>query len=126
MTGKNEMLIQQLSELSVLELVNLVKSLEEAWGVSAAAPVMVAGGGAAAPAAEEKNNFDVKLAGGVTAENKIATIKLLRTTISGLELQPAKEMAENLPKVIKEGVDKAEAEKLKKDFEAIGIKVELV
>lgn len=124
-----EQLVQQLSGLTVLEIADLVKKLEEKWGVSAAAPVAVAapaagaGGAAAAPAAEEKTAFDVilKEVGG----NKIAVIKEVRAAVSGLGLAEAKALVESAPKPVKEGVTKQEAEEIKKKIEAAGAKVEI-
>jgi large subunit ribosomal protein L7/L12 len=122
-----EQLVEQLSGLTVLEVADLVKKLEEKWGVSAAAPVAVAAvagaGAAAAPAAEEKTAFDVilKEVGG----NKIAVIKEVRAAVSGLGLAEAKALVEGAPKPIKEGVTKEEAEEIKKKIEAAGAKVEV-
>ena len=123
-----EQLVQQLSGLTVLEIADLVKKLEDKWGVSAAAPVAVAapaagGGAAAAPAAEEKTTFDVilKEVGG----NKIAVIKEVRASVSGLGLAEAKALVESAPKPVKEGVTKQEAEEIKKKIEAAGAKVEI-
>ena len=116
-------LVDELSKLTVLEAAELSKKLEEAWGVSAAAPVAVAAaGGAAAPAAEEKTEFNVILVDG--GANKINAIKEVRA-ITGLGLKEAKDLVEGAPKAVKEGVGKAEAEELKKKFEAAGAKVEL-
>jgi large subunit ribosomal protein L7/L12 len=117
-------LVDELSKLTVLEAAELSKKLEEAWGVSAAAPVAVAaaGGGAAAPAAEEKTEFNVVLVDG--GANKINVIKEVRA-ITGLGLKEAKDLVEGAPKPVKEGVAKAEAEELKKKLEAAGAKVEL-
>ncbi|WP_043647246.1 50S ribosomal protein L7/L12 [Caenispirillum salinarum] len=120
-----EKLVDELSNLTVLEAAELSKMLEEKWGVSAAAPVAVAGaapaaGGAAA--AEEKTEFDVILAS--AGEKKINVIKEVRA-ITGLGLKEAKELVEGAPKPIKEGVDKDEAEKLKKQLEEAGASVEL-
>lgn len=120
-------LVDQLSALTVLEIADLVKQLEDKWGVSAAAPVAAvaapAAGGAAAPAAEEKTSFDVILteAGG----NKIAVIKEVRAAVAGLGLAEAKALVESAPKPIKEGVTKEEAEEIKKKIEAAGAKVEV-
>ncbi len=114
-----------LSALTVLEASELSKLLEEKWGVSAAAPVAVAAaGGAAAPAeaAEEKTEFDVVLTN--FGENKINVIKEVRA-ITGLGLGEAKALVEGAPKSVKEGVNKAEAEDIKKKLEAAGAKVEL-
>ena len=118
-------LVDQLSELTVLEAADLAKALEEKWGVSAAAAVAVAGpagGGAAAPAAEEKTEFDVILTG--DGGKKINVIKEVRA-ITGLRLGEAKALAEGAPKAVKEGVNKDEAEKIKKQIEDAGGTVEL-
>ena len=120
-----EQVIEWLSSQTVLEVADLVKQLEEKWGVSAAAPVAVAaaGGGAApAEATEEKDEFDVIFA--APGENKIASIKEVRA-ITGLGLKEAKELVEGAPKPVKEGVSKDEAEEIKKKLEAAGAKVEL-
>jgi len=126
--ANTEQIVEQLSGLTVLEIADLVKKLEEKWGVSAAAPVAVAagpvvGGGVAAPAVEEKTTFDVilKEIGG----NKIAVIKEVRAAVSGLGLAEAKALVEGAPKPIKEGVTKEEAEEIKKKVEAAGAKVEV-
>ena len=122
-------LVEQLSNLSVLEIAGLVKQLEEKWGVSAAAPVAVAAGpavGAAAggaPAAEEKTIFDVILAD--MGSNKIAVIKEVRSAVPGLGLAEAKALVEGAPKTVKEGVTKQEADEIKKKIEAAGAKVEI-
>jgi len=119
-------LVDELSALTVLEAAELSKLLEEKWGVSAAAPVAVAavGGGAAAAAApvEEKTEFDVILA--VAGEKKINVIKEVRA-ITGLGLKEAKDLVEAAPKPVKEGVNKDEAEKIKKILEEAGAKVEI-
>jgi large subunit ribosomal protein L7/L12 len=117
-------LVDELSKLTVLEAAELSKKLEEAWGVSAAAPVAVvaAGGGAAAPAAEEKTEFTVVLVDG--GEKKINVIKEVRA-ITGLGLKEAKDLVEGAPKPVKEGVNKQEAADLKKKLEEAGAKVEL-
>ena len=112
-------LVDQLSELTVLEAADLAKALEEKWGVSAAAAVAVAapaagGAGAGAPAAEAKDEFDVILTG--DGGKKINVIKEVRA-ITGLGLGEAKALVEGAPKAVKEGVSKDEAEKLKKLFE---------
>jgi large subunit ribosomal protein L7/L12 len=125
-----EKLVEQLSNLSVLEIAGLVKQLEEKWGVSAAAPVAVAAGlvagapgAAAAPAAEEKTTFDVILT--EMGANKIAVIKEVRGAVPGLGLAEAKALVEGAPKTIKEGVTKQEADEIKKKIEAAGAKVEI-
>ena len=117
-------IVEDLSSLSVIEAAELSKLLEEKWGVSAAAPVAVS----VAPvstgeaAAEEKNEFEIMLAD--IGPNKIAVIKEVRT-ITGLGLKEAKDLVEEAPSSIKKGVDKAEAEELKKSLETAGAKVEL-
>ena len=118
-------IVDQLSALTVLEAADLAKALEEKWGVSAAAAVAVAGpaaGGAAAPAAEEKTEFDVILTG--DGGKKINVIKEVRA-ITQLGLGEAKALVEGAPKPIKEGVNKEEAEKIKKQIEEAGGTVEL-
>jgi large subunit ribosomal protein L7/L12 len=119
-------LVDQLSELTVIEAADLAKALEEKWGVSAAAAVAVAGpaagGGAAAPVAEEKTEFDVILTG--DGGKKINVIKEVRA-ITNLGLGEAKALVEGAPKPIKEGVNKEEAEKIKKQIEEAGGTVEL-
>ena len=118
-------LVDDLSALTVLEAADLAKALEEKWGVSAAAAVAVAGpaaGAVAAPAAEEKTEFDVILTG--DGGKKINVIKEVRA-ITGLGLGEAKALVEGAPKPIKEGVNKDEAEKIKKQIEEAGGSVEL-
>jgi large subunit ribosomal protein L7/L12 len=121
-------LVDQLSALTVLEIADLVKQLEEKWGVSAAAPVAVAAagapaGGPAAPPVEEKTAFDVVLK--EAGPNKIAVIKEVRAAVSGLGLAEAKALVESAPKTLKEGITKEEAEEIKKKIEAAGAKVEV-
>ena len=121
-----EKIVEDLSALTVLEAAELAKMLEEKWGVSAAAPVAVAavGGGAApAAAAEEKTEFDVVLTD--AGAKKIEVIKLVREVVPALGLKEAKDLVEGAPKTVKEGVSKADAEEMKKKFEAAGAKVEL-
>jgi large subunit ribosomal protein L7/L12 len=119
-------LVDQLSQLTVLEAADLAKALEERWGVSAAAAVAVAapagGAGGGAPAAEEKTEFDVILTG--DGGKKINVIKEVRA-LTGLGLGEAKALVESAPKAIKEGVNKDEAEKIKKQIEEAGGTVEL-
>jgi large subunit ribosomal protein L7/L12 len=118
-------LVDQLSELTVLEAAELSKLLEEKWGVSAAAAVAAApaaGGGAAAPAAEEQTEFDVILTG--DGGKKINVIKEVRA-ITGLGLTEAKSLVEGAPKPVKEGINKDEAEKIKKQLEEAGATVEV-
>lgn len=116
-------IVEELSQLTVLEAAELSKMLEEEWGVSAAAAVAVAAGPAAgaAPAAEEKTEFDVELTDG--GASKINVIKEVRAIVPELGLKEAKELVEGAPKVIKAGVAKAEAEEIKKKLEAAGAKV---
>lgn len=127
MSEKIEKLLEEISSLTLVEAAELKKALEEKFGVTAAAPVMMAGPmpGApaeAAPAAEEKTEFDVELT--EIGANKINVIKVIRE-ITGLGLKDAKDLVEAAPKVIKEGVSKAEAEDLKKKIEEAGAKVTL-
>jgi len=120
-----EDVVSFIESMSVLELSQLVKELEEKFGVSAAAPVAVAavgGGAAAAPAAEAKTEFNVVLA--AAGDKKINVIKEVRA-ITGLGLKEAKDLVEGAPKVLKEGVSKADAEEMKKKLEAEGAKVEI-
>ncbi len=114
-------LVESIEKLSVMELAELVKLLEDHFGVSAAAPVMMAGG-AAAGGAEEKDSFDIELA--EAGGNKIAVIKAVRE-ITGLGLKEAKDMVDAAPKVIKEGAAKAEAEEIKGKLEEAGASVNL-
>ncbi len=118
----NEEIIQELSGKTVLEINELVKALEEAWGVSAAAAVAVAGPAAGAAPAEEKTEFDVVLAS--AGSNKIAVIKEVRA-ITGLGLKDAKDLVDGAPKTLKEGAAKEEAEKIKEQLEKAGAKVEI-
>ena len=116
-------IIEEIKGLTILELNELVKAVEEEFGVSAAAPVgVVAVAGGAAPAAEEKTEFDVVLAS--AGGNKLAVIKVVRE-ITGLGLKDAKDLVEAAPKAIKEGASKDEAEAIKKQLEEAGASVEL-
>ena len=122
-------IVDQLSKLTVVETADLVKKLETAWGVSAAAPVAAAaaapaGGGAAAPAAEAQTAFDVVLVS-LPPEKKIAVIKVVREVKAGLGLAEAKALVEGAPKPVLEGANKADAEAAKKKLEEAGAKVEL-
>ena len=119
-----EQIVDQLSALSVLEAAQLSKMLEEKWGVSAAAPVAMAAAPAAAAAAapEQKDEFTVMLAG--IGDKKINVIKVVRE-LTGLGLKEAKDLVEAAPKAVKDGVPKADAEKMKAKLEAEGAKVEL-
>lgn len=120
-------IVDQLSKLTVIEAADLVKHLEEAWGVTAAAPVAVAAqgaGGAAAAPAEAKTSFDVILAS-IQPDKKIAVIKAVREVKAGLGLAEAKKLVEEAPKPVLEGVNQAEADAAKKKLEDAGGKVEL-
>jgi len=125
-SGKFKDLIKQIEELSVLELADLVKELEERFGVSAAAPVAMAGApaaGAAAPEAEEKSSYTIHLVD--AGAQKIAVIKAIREIRQDLGLKEAKDLADAAPKDVKVDAPKAEAEEAKKKLEAAGAKVEL-
>ncbi len=124
MAANLEKIVEQLSELTVMEAAKLSKLLEEKWGVSAAAPVAVAAvaGMAAEAPAEEKTEFQVILA--AAGDKKIEVIKEVRS-ITGLGLKEAKDLVEGAPKVLKEAAPKAEAEEIKKKLEAVGAKVDL-
>jgi len=125
MALSNEDLLKELSAKPIMEVVELVKMLEEEWGVSAAAPVAVAavaGGADAGGAAEEKTEFDVVLTG--FGDNKVAVIKAVRT-ITGLGLKEAKDAVEGAPSTVKEGASKDDAEGFKKQLEEAGASVEL-
>ena len=119
----HEEIIAAVESMTVLELADLVKAMEEKFGVSAAAPVAVVAGGAAAGAAaeEEKTEFDVVLAD--AGSEKIKVIKVVREVVSGLGLKEAKDIVEAAPKTLKEGVSKEEAEQIKAKFAEVGAKV---
>ena len=114
--------VEEIKTLTVMELAELVKAIEEEFGVSAAAPVMVAAGPAAGPAEEEKTEFDVVLT--EAGASKMGVIKLVKE-ITGLGLKEAKALVDEAPKTIKEGASKADAEEIKKQLEEAGAKVEL-
>ena len=116
-------LVAELGKLTVLEAVDLVKKLEESWGVSAAAPVAAAGPAAVAEAVEEKTEFDVVLTD--CGANKIAVIKAVREVKAGLGLAEAKALVEGAPKPILEGANKADTDAAKKKLEEAGAKVEV-
>lgn len=123
MSISNEDLIKALSEKSVMEVVELVKALEEAWGVSAAAPVAVAAAaGGEAVAAEEQTEFDVVMTS--FGANKVSVIKVIRA-ITGLGLKEAKDMVEGAPATVREGVSKDEAAKVKAQLEEAGAAVDV-
>ena len=118
-------IVEEIKSLTILELNELVKAVEEEFGVSAAAPVAVAGAGAAAaaaPAAEEKTEFDVILTG--FGDKKLGVIKVIRE-ITGLGLKEAKDMVEGCPKAVKEGISKEDAEKVKAQLVEAGATVEI-
>ena len=121
-TEKSLAILEQIKSLTILELADLVKAVEEEFGVSAAAPVAVAGAAAAAPAVEEKTEFDVVLKS--FGAKKLDVIKVIRE-ITGLGLKEAKELVESAPKTIKEGIAKEEAEALKAKIAASGAEVEI-
>lgn len=125
LSGDAQKILDSVEKLSVMDLANLVKAMEEKFGVSAAAPVAVAaapaGGGAAAAAEEESGKVNVILADG--GGQKINVIKVVRE-ITGLGLKEAKDLVDGAPKPVKEGVDKKDAEEMKKKLEAAGAKVE--
>ena len=121
-TEKSLQILESIKALTILELADLVKAVEEEFGVSAAAPVAVAGAGAAAPAAEEKTEFDVILAN--FGAKKLDVIKAVRE-ITGLGLKEAKELVEGAPKAIKEGASKEDAEAIKAKLEEVGAQVEI-
>lgn len=128
LTEKMKSVMDSIEKMTVMELADLVKALEEKFGVSAAAPVAVAaagaaaGGAAPAAAAEEKSTFTVVLASAGT--NKIQVIKEIRT-LTSLGLKEAKDLVDGAPKTVKEGATKEEADKIKKQLEAAGAKIEL-
>ena len=124
MALSNQDLLKELSAKPIMEIVELVKMLEDTWGVSAAAPVAVAvaGGGAAAPAAEEQTEFTVTLKS--IGENKVGVIKAIRT-ITSLGLKEAKDLVEGAPSVVKEAVTKEEAATIKKQLEEAGATAEV-
>jgi len=122
MTEKSTQVLDLIKELTLIEVSELVKAMEEEFGVSAAAPVAVAAAPAAAAAAEEKTEFDVVLAN--AGAEKIKVIKVVRE-ITGLGLKEAKELVESAPKAVKEAAPKAEADEIKTKLEEVGAKVEL-
>jgi len=124
MSLSNEQIIEAIAEKSLMEVMELVKAMEEKFGVSAAAPVAMAAAPAAgaAAAAEEQTEFTVVLK--ATGEKKVEVIKVVRA-ITGLGLKEAKDLVEGAPKDVKEGLSKADAEKIKKDLEAAGATAEL-
>lgn len=123
-TLTNEQIIEAIEGKTILELSELIKAMEEKFGVTAAAPVAVVAG-AAAPAAEEKTEFTVTLKGLVDAGKKIAVIKEIRNIVPGLGLKEAKDLVEGAPKVVKEDVSKEEANKIKEALAAAGADFEI-
>ena len=126
MSEKVQALIEEIKSLTVMELAETVKALEEEFGVSAAAPMAVAAapvaGGAAAPAAEEKTSFDVILK--EVGQEKIKVVKVVKD-LTGLGLKEAKEVVDGAPKAVKEGVNKEQAEEMKTKLEEVGATVEI-
>jgi large subunit ribosomal protein L7/L12 len=125
MAVSKEELVDALSNLKVMEVVDLIKQLEDKWGVSAAAPVAVAaapGAAAAAPAAEEKTEFNITMTS--FGANKVGVIKVIRE-ITGLGLKEAKDLVEGVPSSVKEGVSKADADAIKKKLEDAGAAAEI-
>jgi large subunit ribosomal protein L7/L12 len=125
MAVSKEELVEALSNLKVMEVVDLIKQLEDKWGVSAAAPVAMAaapGAAAAAPAAEEKTEFNVTMTS--FGANKVGVIKVIRE-ITGLGLKEAKDLVEGVPSSVKEGVSKADADAIKKKLEDAGAAAEI-
>lgn len=121
----NEELIEELSNKPIMEVVDLVKALEDKWGVSAAAPVAVAAGpagGGEAAVAEEQTEFDVLLTG--FGENKVPVIKVVRA-LTGLGLKEAKDLVEGVPSAVKEATSKDDAEDVKKQLEEVGASVDI-
>lgn len=122
MAVSKEDILEAISQMSVMDVVELIKSMEDKFGVSAAAAVAVAAPAAAAAAVEEKTEFNVVLA--KTGDNKINVIKVVRE-ITGLGLKEAKDLVEGAPKAVKEGIAKAQAEEIKKKLEEAGATVEI-
>ena len=126
MAASKEQILEAISNMTIMEVVDLVKMMEDKFGVTAAAPVAIAaagGGGAAAPAVEEQTEFTVTLKA-YPAEKKVGVIKVIRE-ITGLGLKEAKDLVEGAPSTVKEGVSKADAEKFKKQLEDGGAQVEV-
>ncbi len=125
MAASKEQILESISNMTLMEVVDLVKMMEDKFGVTAAAPVAAAaaGGGAAAPAAEEQTEFTVTLKA-YPAEKKVTVIKVIRE-ITGLGLKEAKDLVEGAPSTVKDGVSKADAEKFKKQLEDGGATVEV-
>ncbi len=125
MAASKEQILESISNMTLMEVVDLVKMMEDKFGVTAAAPVAAAaaGAGAAAPAAEEQTEFTVTLKA-YPAEKKVTVIKVIRE-ITGLGLKEAKDLVEGAPSTVKDGASKADAEKFKKQLEDVGATVEV-
>ena len=125
MAASKEQILESISNMTIMEVVDLVKMMEEKFGVTAAAPVAVAaaGAGAAAPAAEEQTEFTVTMKA-YPAEKKVTVIKVIRE-ITGLGLKEAKDLVEGAPSLVKESVSKADSDKIKKQLEDVGATVEV-
>lgn len=123
MAAKKEEILDAISNMTVMEIVDLVKMMEDKFGVTAAAPVAMVAAAAAAPAAEEQTEFTVILKA-YPADKKVGTIKVIRE-ITGLGLKEAKDLVESAPAAIKEGVSKADAEKIKKQLTDVSAEVEV-
>ncbi len=125
MAASKEQILESIANMTIMEVVDLVKMMEEKFGVTAAAPVAIAAGaaGAAAPAAEEQTEFTVTLKA-YPAEKKVTVIKVIRE-ITGLGLKEAKDLVEGAPSLVKEAVSKADSEKIKKQLEDVGATVEV-
>lgn len=124
-TLSNDQIMEAISSMTIMELSELIKAMEEKFGVTAAAPVAVVQGGAGAAPAEEKTEFTVTLKGLADPGKKISVIKEVRNIIPGLGLKEAKELVEGAPKVLKEDVSKEEAEKIKQAITTAGGEVEI-
>jgi len=123
MAASKEQILESISNMTIMEVVDLVKMMEEKFGVTAAAPVAAAAAAAAAPAVEEQTEFTVMLKA-YPAEKKVTVIKVIRE-ITGLGLKEAKDLVEGAPSLVKEAVSKADSEKIKKQLEDVGATVEV-
>jgi large subunit ribosomal protein L7/L12 len=123
MAASKEEILDAISNMTIMEIVDLVKMMEDKFGVTAAAPVAVAAAAAAAPAAEEQTEFTIILKA-YPADKKVGTIKVIRE-ITGLGLKEAKDLVEGAPSTVKESVSKADAEKIKKQLTDVGAEVEV-
>jgi large subunit ribosomal protein L7/L12 len=123
MAASKEEILDAISNMTIMEIVDLVKMMEDKFGVTAAAPVAVAAAAAAAPAAEEQTEFTIVLKA-YPADKKVGTIKVIRE-ITGLGLKEAKDLVEGAPSTVKESVSKADAEKIKKQLTDVGAEVEV-